>query len=363
MGQQTVVRPWKLSLDAPEGREVYRPEPILFVHGINDNDAGWQTAISVLQPYLDSYHVSRAVNDFLSGDNTSGRYRATQRAYLHTFNYGDPPGQNTTDQQSFDHIEWNAWESDLHTRTFTNVYLKSTDSNYIHPARPTDQRQTLDRRISAVREAYATDPGDTNTWPNAILIAHSMGGLLSHYYLIKSAPATGVRRLVTLASPHQGSHIANWVIWDQTAGIGARIFDSVSGHFAIDTIKFLSRPTYLGGYITPGYQKYPLNGALEDLTVLRRDDNPKLKHFNDLMDFFWTRPAPKLEYVFNVYILPAVLSKYHAQRISTHDADLSSEQLRGDGVVAQWSAAGKPGNDVPSIWNGWTNVNANIHDS
>jgi pimeloyl-ACP methyl ester carboxylesterase len=358
--QRALVVPWA-NEDPNNPSPAYRPEPILFVHGINANDEGWQTAIDALRPSMSNYQ--RPLSSPPQTVGGSVVTRAAQTYYLHTFNYGDPPGTETHDRQSFDHIEWNAWENDLHTRTFTNVYLKPTDSNYIHPARPTDQRRTLDKRISDVRSAYASDPLDPSTWPNVVLVAHSMGGLLSHYYLIKSAEMgeTGVRRLVTVATPHQGSHVANWVLWDKSAGMATRIFDSYRHHFPLAMLSLAGRPSISGGFgASAGYMLYPHNGAVEDLSVLRREGPANLRHVNDLMDYFWTNSAPKLEYVFNVYKLGAV-SIYYAQRISASDPGLAGEQLLGDGVVAQWSAAGKPLSSAPSIWNGWDNPSGN-HD-
>lgn len=43
------------------------------------------------------------------------------------------------------------------------------------------------------------------------LVAHSMGGLVARYYLQRLGGARRVDRLVTLGTPHRGSHAANFV--------------------------------------------------------------------------------------------------------------------------------------------------------
>ena len=43
------------------------------------------------------------------------------------------------------------------------------------------------------------------------LVAHSMGGLVARYYLQQLGGARRVERLVTLATPHHGSHAANFI--------------------------------------------------------------------------------------------------------------------------------------------------------
>jgi triacylglycerol lipase len=57
----------------------------------------------------------------------------------------------------------------------------------------------LARRIDAVRAETGAD--------RVILVAHSMGGLVSRVYLAKHG-TSAVERLVTLATPHQGSELA-----------------------------------------------------------------------------------------------------------------------------------------------------------
>ena len=109
LAQTTKVLPWRPDTGI-DGEGVYHPEPILFVHGLNDNDGGWSTAaIPTLKPEFSKYSLSQTASDLIEADQKSGRYNAQQAAYLHTFNYGNYVKTNLPDNaQSFDHIEWNA---------------------------------------------------------------------------------------------------------------------------------------------------------------------------------------------------------------------------------------------------------------
>jgi pimeloyl-ACP methyl ester carboxylesterase len=359
--QRSVVTPWS-NEDPNNPSPAYRTEPILFVHGINSNDEGWQQAIAALATPMASYQRPVTLPPQTVGGSVVTR--AAQTNYLHTFNYGDPRASNALNRTSFDHIEWNAWEADMRTRLFTNVFVQAGSTGYLQPA-PNDNRQTLDRRILNIRIAYTADPANTNSAPNVVLVTHSMGGLLAHYYLIRSAPNTGVRRVVTLAAPHLGSHVANWVMWDRNAGIGSHILDGMRSLFIIPALR---RTANLVQQIpgtpfrpTAGYYRYGQNGATEDISVNNPTAPNHLRHHNDLIDFFWANPAPKIEYVFNAYCSYPNFSGYQAEQVVTHDVRLASEQRDGDGVVAPWSAAGKLSGVTTSIWNGASNPSG-MHD-
>ena len=343
LAQTTRVLPWQPT-NNNDGKSVYHPEPILFVHGINSNDEGWEHyrllpvlpwnpgVLPQLDPDFQPYYLPEAASTLINGDNkVGGPYHATQRNYLHTFNYGDYVNLGPNNAQAFDHIEWNAWRSDMQIKTFTNVFVKSSDPHYLQGP-PNDSRQCLNDRITEIRNAYIPDPNSTNL-PNVDLVAHSMGGLLCHYYLIKSSPDTGVRRLITLATPHMGSMIANWVIWDQNAGILAHLFDGMRSLFVAPVLRMTANQTPGLKSFTAGYYEYGRNGATEDISVNNPTASSKLRHHNELMDFFRVNPAPKIEYVFNVYHLP-ILSLYRLEPIVTWNAELDSEQEKGDGVVA-----------------------------
>lgn len=112
----------------------------MFVHGTSANAAGWPTAITALQATLADYDLPNGAGPL---QGTIAGLNSVQEAFLHTFNYGDPPGSSTHNRQAFDHIEWNAWESDKNGRVFTNVYLKPTDTSYVqNTPGPSDNRLT-----------------------------------------------------------------------------------------------------------------------------------------------------------------------------------------------------------------------------
>jgi pimeloyl-ACP methyl ester carboxylesterase len=368
--QTSKVLPWNPNNQTDGGR-VYHPDPVLFVHGINSNDKGWYQidtllgsspgVMQALQGYFQPYWISFDASALIAADQSSGRYRATQMNYLHTFNYGDRPEVNTINSNSFDHIEWNAWAWDRDNRFFTNTFTRA-----LQPApQDPDRRITLDERINGrqgpggfvgIREAYQADPNDPNTRPNVVLVGHSMGGLLSHYYLIKSAPDTGVRRLVTIATPHQGSMIANWVMWDRNTGIVGHIFDGMRSLFIAPVLRLAGNAAQQLPLIpnpTTGYYTYGHNGAVEDISVNNPKASSRLRHRNELTDFFWANPAPKIEYVFNAYHQP--IASFYQAEIAVTLPTVESEQVDGDGVVAPWSASGKISATSTSVWNGASN--------
>ena len=370
LAQISRVFPWNPS-NPDDGNLTYHPEPVLFVHGINDNDEGWEhyansagipctswsfTNDGVL-PQLNimflQYFISQSASDLISGDQSNGLYRATQRNYLHTFNYGDHPGSSTHDRQAYDPIAWNAWSDARNNLAYTNTYL-SPPTNQLAG----DTRATLDERIDGIRTAYHPSNTSTNNPPQVIMIAHSLGGLLSHYYMLKRPTEHGVRRLVTLATPHQGTHYADWLVsfnHNPTATL-----------ISLDDPLVLVQEAALTGAMacgrTAGYFLNGKRGAINDAVVVGPSmiGSGVANFQNPLMDFFWNTPAPKIEYVFNVYHRGAATG-YQFLRVGTADA-APSEAVDGDGFVAPWSAAGKTSHYLPSIWNGGTNVNANIHE-
>ena len=297
------------------------------------------------------YFISQAASDLISGDQSNGLYRATQRNYLHTFNYGDHPGSSTHDRQAYDPIAWNAWSDARNNLAYTNTYLSPPTTQLAG-----DTRATLDERIDVIRTAYR--PGSGANEPDIIMIAHSLGGLLSHYYMLKRPTEHGVRRLVTLATPHQGTHYADWLVsfnHNPTATL-----------ISLDDPLVLVQEAALTGAMacgrTAGYFLNGKRGAINDAVVVGPSmiGSGVANFQNPLMDFFWNTPAPKIEYVFNVYHRGAATG-YQFLRVGTADA-APSEAVDGDGFVAPWSAAGKTSHYLPSIWNGGTNVNANIHE-
>jgi hypothetical protein len=188
--------------------------------------------------------------------------------------------------------------------------------------------------------------------PEIVLVAHSMGGLLCHHYLIWNSTTHHVRRHVTIATPHQGSHIANWLLSYQRGDPAARMINGVAPLFVIYGLRFAA------GHASPtaGFFRYADLGGVEDLSVFDHTGPSHLRGNNDLMDFFWNNPGPKIESVFNVYSRPP-LTTYVLLHIATADSGLSAVQIYGDGLVAQYSAAGKTAENHPSVYNGLNNPN------
>ena len=95
--QTSRILSWQQTDDSI-GKLVYHPEPILFVHGINNNDEGWEHygifnmfdgVLPQLAPEFQKYWIPQTALNRISTDRNGNRQHATQRNYLHTFNYGD----------------------------------------------------------------------------------------------------------------------------------------------------------------------------------------------------------------------------------------------------------------------------------
>ncbi|TAN39039.1 MAG: hypothetical protein EPN23_00650, partial [Verrucomicrobia bacterium] len=207
-------------------------------------------------------------------------------------------------------------------------------------------------RIDEIRGAYRSNQSGSSPAPNIVLVAHSMGGLLSHYYLCKCAEAhqdSGVRRLVTLGSPHQGSLFANWVMYKQAHPLNS-IFAGMSWRLWQPILQQVGGGLsgLTGG--TAGFSMYEARGAVEDISRVDPQAPSRLmEQHNDLMDYFKHHGVPGLEYVFNVYKAPWSSPSAAGLRLGS-DSALDDEVRQGDGVVAQFSAAGKRSQSDPSIW-------------
>lgn len=381
--QTSHVLSWKPA-DPDAGSLAYHPEPILFVHGINDNDAGWGTALSALQENFQAYYITLTAKSLIAADQNSDRYKAQQQPFLHTFNYGNYVKKNMLDNaQSFDHIEWNAWDSDMRTRAFTNMFLRTTATNITYmkwqsdssktgghlvpttvtllpdpdaqQQAPNDERLSLDVRIKGnvdgsiigLCQAYRAGPGLPLS--QIVLVAHSMGGLLSHYYLCKCEEAktnSGVRRLVTLATPHCGSPVAN----DMYRALALDPVDRITHGGSMTLWYKFARGVTLGRKDPVGYARYSAGGALGDLSV-SIPGNGDLAYSNDFQTYISTHSAPTIEYVFNAFTMP-VFTLYKSYKMFGGNADAWTDVKNGDGVVSLASAAGKRGHISPSIWNG-----------
>jgi len=349
--QNSRMLPW--SQPNQQNLLVYRPEPILFVHGVNANDGGWQAAINALRVPFGYYQEPNSLPvDY-------AQQRATQFPYLHTFNYGDRPGANTLNRQTFDPIIWNAWDADLRATPVTNIFHNPP----VWGPFPDDTRTTLDRRIDEVRRAYALNQQDPTTYPPLVLVAHSLGALLSHHYMLRAAPNPPVRRLVTVAGAHQGSLLANWMTWYmQSGGNPASSFDGHQVPGVIQALRWAAQDEPFGPTEASSFFRHWNHGSMQDAMMLN-ESSVFTTNTSPLLTSFWNTPAPRLEYVFNVYLMPPGTNSvaYSTLRRVVHDSGVDPVFLAGDGFVPGYSATGKDGPNSPSIWNGATNVNPNVH--
>jgi pimeloyl-ACP methyl ester carboxylesterase len=80
--------------------------------------------------------------------------------------------------------------------------------NYSTPTSYGDMTQKVDVLGAEVAEVLASMNGNGTKVSRVDIVAHSMGGLITRLYLINNA--SNVRKLITLATPHNGTDFANW---------------------------------------------------------------------------------------------------------------------------------------------------------
>ncbi|GEM_PF-4551592 len=173
--------------------KAYRPIPVVFIHGMNSSPEAWGFMMDLetekvifyfgtagyLRPYFDEYY-------------TFEEDRA-KFPYLEPFNYG---------YNTFDAVEWNSYEGKNNTglqhpderisesvRSDRLVLRDFIGQPYISPSSPG----------SGILDKYQTSKGN--------LVGHSLGGVVSRYYINKTQGAN-VRQLTTLGTPHKGAIVA-----------------------------------------------------------------------------------------------------------------------------------------------------------
>jgi len=142
---------------------VYRPLPIIFVHGMNSGPDKWNTAISALTGEFSKY------------------YDGGSWTHLETFNYK---------YNTFDPINWNAYDGYLGTG------LQFPDSHIP----PGEDRPTLKNYVTGILGKY-------DNVDKCIIVAHSLGAPVSRYYINRSS-GQYVEKLITLGGVHLGTKFA-----------------------------------------------------------------------------------------------------------------------------------------------------------
>lgn len=77
--------------------------------------------------------------------------------------------------------------------------------------------ESIDVRSDALEKALEAIPEK-----NIVLIGHSMGGLDCRYYAHRHPNDKRIKKIITIATPHRGSLLADWVM--QSGSLLARIF-------------------------------------------------------------------------------------------------------------------------------------------
>ncbi|MEW6620657.1 MAG: alpha/beta fold hydrolase [bacterium] len=156
----------------------YAPYPVLFIHGINANSLTWDTATKELEKYFGYRWVQfNKPTEPITKEKPAVTYDETKpnapqnkvvKHYLEAFDYG---GEDTVGS------------------------TKALKGNYTE----------LVEEIEKVLKAYYGE----DKWQEGklILVGHSQGGLIARDYLQRNPDnAKYIKRLVTIGTPHYGSH-------------------------------------------------------------------------------------------------------------------------------------------------------------
>jgi len=340
VAQTSRLVPWR---DYPQRRS-YEPMPVLCVHGIgSDSVETWPIGVNILSNYFSTTY-------YWQGASQVSRQRANQpgAAYVETFDYGvygDPTIVTTHGhEQTFDTIRSNAWDG---------VYQTSVNGCI-----------TLRTRISNVRDKYTLANG---TRPNITLLAHSMGGIVAHYYLCRAEEDgvdLGVARLITLGTPHYGSTIPNWQRQvNSAAGGRAALMRPLQQHSMEYFLQYCAGFYERDAWNFVHYANPPVNqpekGGMTDMSYhvpYAGNIVPFLR--NPLIPYFQTHPvAGDVEYVVNSFTVPILsiqmLKNLGISMVRLLDSNIPFLEAFGDGIVPTFSQEGRalPGSD-PDIYMG-----------
>ncbi len=343
-GQKSLVSDWKVLKTDPNYKYVYRPEPLLMVHGYNANDSGLNNMANKLEPIYDVYGLpGEDQTEALFTAEELAKYNADQFSFVHTFNWGDrwdePYNERTAEKNTFYHGEWNTMQNlRIPTNPVGVIWNKYKQEFDVPPA---DDRETLETRIDKVRWGYQLPDQEK---PQIVLRAHSAGGgLLTHLYLAEKQESPGlnghgVRRFISMGSPHLGSPLADALVEYGSSSILRKI--ATEGNVMILRLIANIEATGLKGNFI-----YPLNGGMEDMMVEKSGSGYFLSALR-------SRPVPKeIEYVFNVYGLSSTFGGQMMLQLGgvsvllIDDSELTKDCVDifclGDGIVPAYSQAGK----------------------
>jgi len=325
----------------------YQPMPVIFLHGIFAGRDTWNLALQHFPSLLGTgYNYAWSTNPVPNTPGQNIQYNTTtdplDSAYLNTFDYGfygRTDVESYGHRQTFDDIASNAWWGVAHNSD-----------------RSTNQCSTLKDRINAVRDAYVRID---HTRPPVILVGHSMGGIVAHYYLTKAPQSDGaVARLVTLGSPHYGAFLpdlARSIRTDHPGWGRKKVYYAFSEICSNLGITFGSDVSSALAWAYPT-TAHPDRTGMENMTSYWPPflTNPVIAYFTGpgtvpgnveyiFNSFRWTPPTA-VGWVFNAMIIPTT---------ATPD---EKAQYIGDGIVSVWSQEGRVFMGLPPSILG-TNIN------
>lgn len=253
---------------------------------------------------------------------------------------------------------WNPLRSYLINNNYLpTAYIKSPDLPNTSPIDPT--YTLVGNHIQSLLESYRTGGISVN---QVDIIGHSMGGLLSRFYLQNFGNSHFINKLITLNTPHSGSQVANSV---------SNSINNVSAISQISPVLWLYRPIFRSIEI----------GALLDLrvnsTAIQRLNGIDLNRYKvpshsitsqwDNCIPYSTVPSLSLHQLLNEQIRIESFSNFKENRpVSTICTKLNSLlDLYHDGVVAFMSQKGGISSNATrhfSNFHAGSNGNAQIQD-
>jgi pimeloyl-ACP methyl ester carboxylesterase len=316
----SVVLQWQ---DFPQER-AYEPIPVICLHGLNsDSSNSWAQNVGILSNYFSAtYYWQGRVS------LTPQRPGQPGSAYIETFDYGcygrpeNIPTQGHL--QTFDSIKMNAW---------SGVY-----NNW---------GQTLSQRIDQVRTTYK--PPNLPRQP-VILLCHSMGGVVAHYYLTQAGNDGSVLRMITLGTPHYGSDLPNI---SRAATRGWLRRHAIRSLVPLEWVLKADYENTLHYAIPP--VDHPEKTGVQELCVLNAQNSNQV-----IATYLCHTPVPTYgEYIFNSFEAyftggPGYHKYTDVTKLSLSNLTQGAyQQALGDIIVPVWSQEGRTARgSAPDILNG-----------
>jgi len=175
--------------------------PIILLHGLNDNTTCYGVSTLITKSMNTDYgheytKPDSKGNEYLYTDCTSHRIKSISNGKLGKYlkselKYSENKNLFAFNYPNHDMVQYNGRR------------LKGYIDDLIKAAQNNEEKNVVDSKY-----LFATKEDSKQGNVNFILIGHSMGGLVSRYY-IENIGTTHVEKLITIDTPHYGSGLAD----------------------------------------------------------------------------------------------------------------------------------------------------------